>query len=171
VPMKRWPPRSGLCSAESPSRQHRERPRDPQGALTLLDQHRSRFPHGLLLPEAELTRLGALLEVGDRVGATQLLDRVSQKGYARSIRAEELRVLHGELLAEQGRCEEALDRFEPAAEKGKGGVHERALFGSSACRAQLGDFEGSRRDLERYLQRYPEGRFAAEARAALRQGR
>ena len=45
---------------------------------------------------------------------------------------------------------------------------ERALFGRSACLLQLGDRAGAERDFERYLERFPAGRFAAQIRAQQR---
>ena len=42
-----------------------------------------------------------------------------------------------------------------------------ALYGRAACHARLGDVEEARSDLEAYVTRFPAGRYAARARAAL----
>jgi TolA-binding protein len=46
-------------------------------------------------------------------------------------------------------------------------VTQRALYGRATCRAQQGDWAGARTDLEHYLARFPSGRFAAQAHAAV----
>jgi TolA-binding protein len=46
-------------------------------------------------------------------------------------------------------------------------VTERVLYGRATCRAQQGDWAGARSDLEHYLARFPKGRFADQARAAI----
>jgi regulator of sirC expression with transglutaminase-like and TPR domain len=46
---------------------------------------------------------------------------------------------------------------------------ERALYARAACRAQLGDTDGSKADLRAYLSEFPQGRFAAKVRAQLGQ--
>src|SRR5205823_1705435 len=48
-------------------------------------------------------------------------------------------------------------------------VEERALFGRASCRARLSDEGGAREDLARYLERFPNGAHAADARARLGQ--
>jgi len=80
----------------------------------------------------------------------------------------ELRVLRAGLAVEVGRCLEAQAIFDDSLRQvAAGPLEERALFGRASCAQRLGDNERSRRDLERYLERYPKGRFAAQARAAL----
>jgi regulator of sirC expression with transglutaminase-like and TPR domain len=115
--------------------------------------------------EARVLRIDALLALGRRSDAlTQLetlpLDRVG--------RGAELRLVRAELRA-SGDCRSALADFDrvlsatPAA-----GAEERALRGRSLCRASLGDAVGARSDADRYLEKYPRGRFAAELRAVPR---
>jgi TolA-binding protein len=78
-------------------------------------------------------------------------------------------VARAELRAERGRCGAALNDFNPllAAEAPPDLVTERALYGRATCRAQQGDGAGARRDLEHYLARFPSGRFADQAQAAI----
>lgn len=94
-----------------------KRERDPKGAIALLDEHAARFPRGVLVQEAALARLGALLSLSDRDGALSLLETLSRSGYAGSVRGPELRVLHSELLAERGRCAEALSMLDTNPEE------------------------------------------------------
>lgn len=44
---------------------------------------------------------------------------------------------------------------------------ERALHGRAACRLRSGDAARAQRDLITYLDRFPNGRFADDAQAAL----
>jgi TolA-binding protein len=136
---------------------------DAKGALVLLDELEARYAGGPVSTEAMLLRLEALLSIGKRKQALALLDGGSFEGAPRQ---EELRLLRGELRAQAGRCGEALDDFQPMAGPG-GGLAERALYGQASCHATLGDRTRARQELERYLELYPKGAFAAKARQAL----
>src|SRR6185503_1285082 len=81
------------------------RQHDPRASLRTLDEHAVRFPSGSLVSEARLLRIEALLAAGDRQEALTLLEHTDLDGLAR---AAELHVLQGELLAESGRCDEAV---------------------------------------------------------------
>ena len=141
--------------------------RNPGQALAMLDQHRARFgANGALEPEAEVTRIEALLRLGRHDQALGLLDAqvLTAAGVGR-----EMLVARAELRAEKGRCGTALNDFNLvlAAEAPPDLVTERALYGRATCRAQQGDWAGARSDLEHYLARFPKGRFADQARTAI----
>ncbi|HUB07190.1 MAG TPA: tetratricopeptide repeat protein [Myxococcales bacterium] len=112
-------------------------------------------------------RLDALVALGRRGEALALLDALAAKGFAGLPRPDELRVLRGDLLLEQGRFTEALASFGAPGPDAAPTLRERALYGEAVARARLGDAQGSRRDFARYLQAFPEGRHAKEAREAL----
>jgi regulator of sirC expression with transglutaminase-like and TPR domain len=77
-------------------------------------------------------------------------------------------VLRGELRAGAGRLAPAIQDFDAVlALGGHDELAGRALYGRGSCRARLGDTPGARADLERYLQLFPRGRFAADAEKAL----
>ncbi|HVU49406.1 MAG TPA: hypothetical protein VHL80_01905, partial [Polyangia bacterium] len=79
----------------------------------------------------------------------------------------ELRVIRGELAA-RASCSAAVADFDRAlAASPPPALAERALHGRAACLVRLGEPAAARRDLEEYLRRFPEGRFAAEARRGL----
>jgi hypothetical protein len=139
---------------------------DAAGALALLDERDARFGGaGLLGDEARSTRVEALLRLGEHARALALLDAAAPRPTGRG---RALLVTRGELRAAAGRCREAVADFalladgatddEPAA---------RALYGRAACRGRLGEGDAARADLEEYLARFPAGRDAARARAAL----
>ena len=141
--------------------------RDPGQALAMLDEHRARFgANGALEPEANVTRIEALLRLGRHDQALGLLDglALTTAGVGR-----EMLVARAELRAEKGRRAAALNDFNLllSADAPPDVVSERALYGRATCRAQMGDGAGARADLEQYLARFPTGRFAAQARAAI----
>ncbi len=137
--------------------------RDPAAALHAIDEHLAAHPHGLLRNEAELTRVDALLQLSRRAEALAGLEKLSLTGLPRS---REFAVIRGELRAGAGRCKDAMRDFAKIAD-GSDELAERALAGRADCRARSGDDAGARQDLQTYLERFPQGRFAARARAAL----
>lgn len=138
---------------------------DPDGALALLARHRAEFPAGALGHEADLARVDALLALGRRDDAESLL---SQLSLGEGGRASELRVMRAELTARHD-CRSALVDFSAVlatSDAARPSV-ERAWRGCAACRGLLGDHEGMRADLHAYLNLFPGGRFADEARRRL----
>ena len=141
---------------------------DAVGALALLDTYHSRYPDGVLSREASVARLDALLRLGKAQEALALLDRAAESDFNGYPRSGHLRVLRAELLAQSGRCREAEPIFSAALAAPQSELAaERALYGRASCRASLGNADGSRSDLGAYLDRYPQGHFAREARQAL----
>jgi hypothetical protein len=140
--------------------------RDAQGALASLAHYRGAFPHGVLRQEADIARVDAALQMGLRQEALSALETLDVADGVP--RAAELRVLHGELLAGEGRCREALPHFDAAAARpAPAGVRGRALYGRAICRRETGDVEGSREDFGAYLSAFPQGPFARVAKEAL----
>jgi hypothetical protein len=137
---------------------------NPERALVLLDMYDRAFPRGALALEAGSARLDALLSLGRTHDALALLDRLP---LGRMARRRELAVIRAELRA-KGDPSRAVRDFDAALALGlSGGLEERALFGRAGSRFRASATELARRDLEAYLERYPEGRFASEARARL----
>jgi hypothetical protein len=138
---------------------------DPAAALTLLDQYDALFPKGRLRAEAMLARAYSLRRLGRDDELLRLLERMP---FADMPREAELRLLLGELLMPRGRYAEAAKDFEATlAASASDGLVERALLGRAACRSHLGDSQGARADLTRYLERFPAAPRAAEVRASL----
>lgn len=145
--------------------------KNPNKALTTLADYRSQFPRGLLAREAELARVDALLLMDRRRDALGVLETLNAQGFSGVPRADEMKLLRGELLAELGQCAEAMPAFEAAISlHGAEDLRERAWFWRASCRAAQGDIEGSRMELKRYLELFPGGRFAPKARSALDRG-
>jgi TolA-binding protein len=138
---------------------------DVSGALGTLKAYLARYPGGTLRSEAEAGELDALLRLGRKGEAVALLDDLAARGFRGMSRAAELRILRGELLAEQGRCPEALAIF--GLQESGGPLRERALYGRAVCLARTGDAQGSRRGFEELLAAFPQGPHADAARQAL----
>lgn len=140
------------------------RAHDGAGALRLLDEHRARFPSGVLALEAAVARVDALLLLGRRGEALEQLARLP---LARVGRRAELQLLRGELYAERD-CNKALADFDAVlAGSAPVTLAERALYGRATCRLRSGDDAAARVDLRAYLSRFPNGRFAEQVRERL----
>jgi TolA-binding protein len=140
----------------------------PEQALAILDQHQSELDSGALAGEANATRLEALLRLGRNAQALVLLD--GQTLSARGLEREML-VARAELRADKNRTSAALRDFDLIlSSPGRAdGISERALYGRAGARAKNGDQAGARADFAQYLNAFPSGRFAAQARSALSQ--
>jgi tetratricopeptide (TPR) repeat protein len=131
-------------------------------ALQAIDRHLQAFPGGSLELEARVARVDALLVLGNRQEARRELsalplDRVGRKS--------ELRLIRAELRADDD-CRAALNDFQVLVELPLPAPWaERALFGRGACLLKLGDRAAAARDFDRYLARFPSGRFAPQIRA------
>jgi hypothetical protein len=139
--------------------------RDPTTCLGLLDEYEERFPRGVFREEAELLRLDALLRAGRSADALQLLDRWQRGEFADLARPRELSVLRRELLAGAGRCAEAL--VGDADTGGDSALDERWLYLRGVCHGRTGAVSTARQEFQEYLQKYPQGRFAAEVRKVM----
>jgi TolA-binding protein len=135
---------------------------DPQGALALLDDFLRHHQPTQLGDEIALARVQALAQLGRRSEALQVLDPLPL-GRSQAIAI----VLRGELRADADRCLDALNDFALADTERNDDVGARALYGRATCLARQGDSGRARLDFLRYLERFPQGRFAADAAHAL----
>jgi len=138
---------------------------DPVAALSALDRYDRAFPRGALAGEARIARVEALMVLGRRAEALALL-AAPDGGETPATR--NVLVMRGELFAEAGQCGSAVRDFERILAAGaRDDAEARALFGRAACRLRGGDAAAGEGDLRRYLERHPDGAFAAAAREAL----
>jgi regulator of sirC expression with transglutaminase-like and TPR domain len=133
-----------------------------QRGLKAIDQHLHDFPGGALELEARVARVDALLVLGRRQEARRELSALPLENVGRK---NELRLIRAELRADDD-CRAALSDFQVLVDLPLApGWAERALFGRGACLLKLGDQAGAQRDFDRYLERFPSGRFAEQIRA------
>jgi hypothetical protein len=140
--------------------------RDGDAALRALDERERRFPNGVLANEARVARVEALLALGRASAALPLLLEIrdQSQGLTRGIR-----LARAEILSELDRCREAATDFdELVAAEIRDDADERARYGRAACHLRAGETAPARRDLERYGELYPDGRFIAAVRRAAR---
>jgi TolA-binding protein len=131
-------------------------------ALQGIDQHLQKFPRGALELEARVARVDALLVLGRRQEAGRELSALPIENVGRK---NELRLIRAELRADDD-CRAALNDFQVLVDQSLPTAWaERALFGRGACLLKLGDKAAADRDFTRYLERFPNGRFAGQIRA------
>ncbi len=134
-------------------------------ALRALDQYERHFPAGALRDEARIARVEALLTLNHRQEALRLLEGFDAGG---GTLTRDARATRGELLAENGRCAQALQDFDAVVAARDGdGPGGRALYGRASCRLSAGDRPAARQDLIRYLSLHPNDPLSANARRVL----
>jgi hypothetical protein len=134
-------------------------------ALSLLEAYRARFPQGELAPESLLLEAEAERARHRPAEALQVLARLTPAQVQRLM--GEVQVLTGELQSQLDDCTGAERSFAEALDAGAEGLlAERARFGGARCAVQRSAPEAPAL-LQRYLEAFPQGRFAAEARGLL----
>lgn len=135
-----------------------------QQTVSLLETYRGQFPAGVLLPEAVIAEARAERSLHHRAQALAALDRLDDEASAKH---PELLVLRGELLAEQGECQRAVEPLERAiATLPTGVLAEQAQFTRANCAVTLEE-PGARSRVEAFLAAWPSGQFNAQAQALL----
>jgi outer membrane protein assembly factor BamD (BamD/ComL family) len=138
---------------------------DPRGALDALLAYRKAYPRGSLLQEVDLS----VVEVDRALGRTEAALAESARFLAQhpqSERADDVRVLRGDLLRQRGDCTGAVKEYRAVL---GGPALDDALYEIAYCRRELGDNAGASAALRDYLARFPSGRHSSAAREALGQ--
>ena len=148
------------------ARLKRDRLGDSAGAIAALEQHRRRFPTGQLRIEVGLSLVDLLPRVGRhrealRDSAALLADN------PRLERADELRLLRGNIYREGlADCASALREY-GAVSRDAGRISSDSLFYQSACLDQLGRRDEARAGYRAYLD-LPDASRADDARQRLK---
>ncbi len=135
---------------------------NPAAALSALQEHARSYPRSGLTGERSALEVEALLALHRDHEALAHLDTMALDELPRS---GERFVVRGELRAAARRWIEASADFDHALARVSGSPawHERALWGRGVARLRCGEREAGLADIERYLDSYPSGRYAAEA--------
>jgi hypothetical protein len=135
---------------------------DPSSALTALQEHARAYPRSGLSAERTALEVESLLALHRDREALSRLDAMALDALPRG---GERFVVRGELRAAARRWPEASADFDQALSRisGSPAWHERALWGRAVARLRCGEREAGLADVESYRDRYPDGRFAAEA--------
>lgn len=138
---------------------------DAPAALAGLDEYIARFPGGVLVREARVARIDALLMLGRADEAQQALEALPLDEHGRST---ELQLIRAELRA-RADCRRAEADFTAVlAHVRTPALEERALYGRAACRSTSGNTAGAADDLRRYVDRFPTGAHSDWARRWLK---
>jgi TolA-binding protein len=140
---------------------------DGQGALATWVDYLTRYPHGVLAPEAAAGVLSELVAEGRDPDALRAADQ-----YLASFggngpgdgRAAEVAFIKGNLLHDKlGRTADALSAYQLALRLAtRPALRDDALFAIGACQKKLGFPADARRSFERYRREFPNGAHAAE---------
>ena len=109
-----------------------------------------------------MLRIDALTALGRRAEALHALDEID---LGRVPGGLQRRLERAELRAAGGRVREALSDFDAVvAQARERGTLDRALAGRTRAHQRVGDLAAAHADATLYLRRFPDGRFAAQAR-------
>jgi TolA-binding protein len=133
---------------------------DAPAALAALEDYIARFPSGVLVREASVARIDALLMLDRADEALRALDALPLDAHRRST---ELRLIRAELRARTDCGRADADFTAVLAHVRTAALEERALYGRAACRSNAKD-AGAADDLRRYVDRFPNGAHADWAR-------
>ena len=133
-------------------------------ATDRLERLRKRFPNGSYDQEARLSLIECRVQLGKLPRASADLAAFLAR-YPASERSGELRFLRAEIARKDGRCADAIADYQAVGSSRRA---EDALYFEAWCAMQTGDDTTATSILERYVARYPKGRHAERANAALR---
>jgi tetratricopeptide (TPR) repeat protein len=134
-------------------------------ALETYDRYQREYPRGTLVQEVRLSAIELELQ---RQAYDSALERMNTflAEHANSERAGEVHVLRANVLRERGDCRRALTDYAQASAPAQA---DDALYFTAWCHQHLGERDEAAASFSSYLARFPSGRHAPQARAALGQ--
>jgi TolA-binding protein len=159
-------PRRGDLALYSLGRLAERRLHDPRRALAAFRRYRTQYPRGVLLPEVDFEILR--LEVDQREPAAALVESTRfLANHPDSERVDEVHLLRGNLLRDDGKCREALADYAAVRDAGRA---DDAVYSTAYCQRELGDRALAGATLAEYLRRFPRGAHRADAERAIQSG-
>jgi ferric-dicitrate binding protein FerR (iron transport regulator) len=125
---------------------------DVAGAVAALEQHRARFPRGVLKPEAELSLVELLPKLGRHAEALTESERLLATAAGRE-RATELRFLRGNIYREILRDYGDAEAEYASAARDRGATGDEAAFLRGVCLEAEGKKDAAADAFRGYLQR------------------
>ena len=113
--------------------------------------------------EARLDVIECQLKLSDLVSAQRSLDNFLRI-HPESERQADLRFLRAELMRKRGRCSDAIADYQAAESSRRA---DDAMYFGAWCMLDVGKTEDGLTTLRRYLEKFPEGRHAGEAKKKL----
>ena len=141
--------------------------RDADRALEIIDELTEQWPERATALPVVAIQVEAFLAAKREWAALDALEATTLDA---SMLGDRMLVRRAELRARAGRCHDALADTETAlAHVGDriGPIHGRALYWRGACRKHLGDKTAGTKDIQRYLELYPDGDLVDRAKREL----
>jgi TolA-binding protein len=132
-------------------------------ALATYLRYQREYPHGTFLQEVALDVIELQLQRHELDAAREQMNKFLDR-FSKSERAPEVHLLRGDVLREQGDCRHAIDDYAKATAPAQA---DDALYFTAWCQQRLSRRDEAAAGFAEYLRRFPEGRHAAQARAAL----
>ena len=145
--------------------------RDPRGAAAAFAAYVAQYPEGPLVQEARLGLIESHLD-GRALDLAAGAIAAFLAAHPGSERREEIRLLQAHLIRERDGCRRAVEYYERLASRAGPGAASadprgEALYFAAACLREAGRGGEARRQLERYLALFPDGRHRREVEQAL----
>ncbi|GAB4298365.1 MAG: hypothetical protein Kow0090_13810 [Myxococcota bacterium] len=142
---------------------------DPRGAIKYFSEQRRNFPHGSLKEEADFHIVKAQIAIGRYSEARMNLENFTRSYVGSPQRPAALYMLATIYREHENDCKRALEAYESflAVTTEKTVMREEALYWRAGCLELIGDALRARSAYSDYLNRYPEGKYAKNARAKL----
>jgi len=138
-----------------------------QNAVNTYRSFLKNYPDNPLAEQARFALLQSLVE-GNEVSEATKEAAVFQKMYPHSRFSTDVLFLQSEALFATGQFQTALDGYQKFAALNKHPeLAETTTFHIAACHYGLGNFNRARQHLTAFLQKYPDSKFAPEARSQL----
>ncbi|MFT3839405.1 MAG: tetratricopeptide repeat protein [Myxococcaceae bacterium] len=135
----------------------------PSAALDTFSRYQREYPSGTLIQEVEISVIEIELQQRSFDDALTNMNSFLSR-HANSERASELHLRRADLFRARGDCAKAIDDYAQAKAPAQA---DDATYFTAWCEQRMGERDDAEKSLRKYLDRFPSGRHAKEARAVL----